>query len=134
MNDARKPNRLRDVADDELERRHVVGGDQRVGVPEVDLVLAGRDFVVRRLHLEAHFHELLDDDPADLLAPVDRGEVEVAAESCVVVVGVPSADFSNRKNSASQPAIIVKPSFRARSSCRLSVVRGHPAKGCSSGV
>ena len=49
-------------------------------------------------------------------------------------VGAPSADFSNRKNSASHPAIMVKPSFRARSTWRLSVVRGHPAKGSSSGV
>ena len=45
-----------------------------------------------------------------------------------MVVGDPSGAFSNRKNSASQPAIMAKPSFRARSTCRLSVVRGQPGE------
>ena len=65
------------VADDELEGGEIVGGGERVGVPEVDLVLPGGDLVVRRLHLEPHLHQLLDDDPADLLALVDRAQVEV---------------------------------------------------------
>ena len=43
-------------------------------------MLARRHLVVRRLHLEPHLDQLLDDDPADLLALVHRAEVEVAAE------------------------------------------------------
>ena len=44
----------RHVLHDEPERRDVVGGLQRIGVPEIDLMLAVRDFVVRRLHFEPH--------------------------------------------------------------------------------
>jgi len=38
-----------DVADDEPEGREVVGGLERLGVAEVDLVLARRDLVMPRL-------------------------------------------------------------------------------------
>ena len=50
------------------------------GIAEVNLMLARRHLVVRRLHLEAHELEAIDDDTADLLALVHRAEVEVAGE------------------------------------------------------
>src|SRR3989442_193196 len=49
-----KPMSVGDVADNEPERREVVGGLERLGVAEVDLVLAGRDLVMPRLDLEPH--------------------------------------------------------------------------------
>ena len=77
MNDGEKAVAVGDVADDELERGQVVGGDQRVGVLEVDLVLARGHFVMGGLDLEAHRGELLDDDAADLLAAVERAQIEI---------------------------------------------------------
>ena len=60
-----------------LEGDRVVGGAQRIGVLEVDLVLAGGDLVVRRLdpdpELLERVHHLLADLGAEVL-----GEVEVA--------------------------------------------------------
>ena len=73
-----QPVLLRDVLDDEAERADVVGGDQHVVVAEVDLVLARRHLVVRGLDLEAHRLEREDDLAADVLAEIDRREVEVA--------------------------------------------------------
>ena len=52
----------------------------RVGVLEVDLVLARRHLVVRRLDLEAHLLQHDHDVAPALLAPVHRREVEVAAD------------------------------------------------------
>jgi hypothetical protein len=66
-----------DVPDHELESGQVVRGGEHVGVAEIDLVLAGRHFVMGGLDLEPHLEQLLDDDAADLLAPVHRPEVEV---------------------------------------------------------
>ena len=80
MNDASKPELLRDVLHDEPERRDVVGRRQRVGVAEVDLVLAVRDLVVRRLHLEPHLLEHVDDRAPRVLAEVRGREIEVAAD------------------------------------------------------
>ena len=80
MNDATQPELLRDVLHDEPERRDVVGGRQRVGVAEVDLVLAVRDLVVRRLDLEPHLLEHVHDRAPRILAEVRRREVEVAAD------------------------------------------------------
>ena len=50
-----------------------------VVVAEVDLVLSRRHLVVRRLDLEPHVLESEDDLPPDLLALIDRCEIEVAA-------------------------------------------------------
>ena len=61
----------------ELEGDRVVGGLQRVGVLEVDLVLAGRDLVVGRLDPDPERLEGVDHVLADLLGEVRR-EVEVA--------------------------------------------------------
>ena len=122
-----EPEAAGDVPDDELEGGQIVGGGERVGVLEIDLVLPGGHLVVRRLHLEPHFQQLLDDDPPDLLAPVDRPQVEVGGRIVRDRSRRPSADFSNRKNSASHPAIMVKPSFRAR--VHLALERGARAAG-----
>ena len=66
-----------DRLDHQPERDQVVGGRERVGVAEVDLVLADRDLVVGGLELEAHLLERdLDVAPA-VLAAVDRRDVEV---------------------------------------------------------
>ncbi len=43
-----------DLLDDVAERHHVVGHRQRVGVAQVDLLLAGRALVVAELHRDAH--------------------------------------------------------------------------------
>ena len=72
------------LLDHEAEGRNVVGGGHRLGVLEIDLVLAGGDLVVRRLDLEAHRLEHDHDVAPALLSEVDRGQVEVAAG----VVGV----------------------------------------------
>ena len=77
MKDATIAEAAGDIAHDELEGREVVGGGQRVGIPEVDLVLPGGHLVVGGLNLEAHLHQLLDDDAPDLLTAVDRPQVEV---------------------------------------------------------
>ena len=65
------------VAHHELERGQIVGGGERVGILEVDLVLAGGHLMMGRLHLEPHLHQLLDDHAPDFLAPVHRPQVEV---------------------------------------------------------
>ncbi len=74
----------RDLLDDETERRDAIGGRDRVRVLEVDLVLPGRDLVMRGFDLEAHLLERDDDVPARLLASIDRGEIEIGA----FVVGI----------------------------------------------
>ena len=79
MNVACRPLRLRHVLHHEAERADVVGGDQRVVVAEIDLVLAGRDLVVRGLDVKAHLLERQDDLAADVLAEIDRRQIEVAA-------------------------------------------------------
>ena len=80
MNDASKPELRRDVLHDEAERRDVVGRLQRVGIAEVDLVLAVRHLVVRRLDLEAHPLEHVDHRAPRIFAEVGGREVEVAAD------------------------------------------------------
>jgi hypothetical protein len=57
----------------------VVGHRQRVGVAQVDLVLARSDLVVGVLDGDPHGLERLDDLPAEVRLDVERGEVEVAA-------------------------------------------------------
>lgn len=52
----------------------------------------------------------------------------------MTVVGRPSSPGLNRKNSASIPAFITYPRSAAAASCRLSTVRGSPAKGVPSGI
>ncbi len=61
----------------ELEGDRVVGGAERVGVLEVDLVLAHGDLVMGRLHPDPERLERVDHVLADLLGEVGR-EVEVA--------------------------------------------------------
>ena len=70
---------LRHVLHHEAEGRDVVGGGERVGIAEVDLVLPVRDLVMRRLDLEPHLLERRDDRATRFLAAVHRREVEVAA-------------------------------------------------------
>ena len=75
-----QPELLRDVLHHEAERRDVVGGRQRVRIAEIDLVLPVRDLVVRRLHLEPHLLEHVDDRAPRVLAEIGRREIEVAAD------------------------------------------------------
>ena len=63
----------------EAERGDVVGRRERVGIAEVDLVLAVGDLVMRRLHLEPHLLERRHDRASRLLATVHRRQVEVSA-------------------------------------------------------
>ena len=72
-----QPVLLGDRLQRELEGDGVVGGAQRVGVLEVDLVLAGGDLVVGRLDLDPERLERVHHVLADFLRQVG-GEVEVA--------------------------------------------------------
>ena len=69
---------LGDFLGDEPERHHVVGHRERVGVAEVDLVLARAVLVERVLHRDAHRLEAQHGLLAELGAEVVGGEVEVA--------------------------------------------------------
>jgi len=60
------------VLDDEAERTDVVSRRQHVVVPKIDLMLAGSDLVMGRLHLEAHGFEREDDLAPHVLAHVHR--------------------------------------------------------------
>ena len=69
---------VRDFLGDEPERLHVVGHRERVGVTQVDLVLARTVLVERVLDRDAHRFEPQHGLLAQLRADVVRGEVEVA--------------------------------------------------------
>ena len=80
MNDATSPNCCATCFTTNRNVAMLSAVRHRVGVAEVDLVLAVRDFVVRGLHFEPHLLEHVDDRAARLLAEVHRREVEVAAD------------------------------------------------------
>ena len=71
--------RQRDFLHDEAVRHGVVGHRQRVGVAQVDLVLARRDLVVAELDADAHLLERHDRLAAQVAGDVERRQVEVAA-------------------------------------------------------
>src|SRR4029450_7618903 len=58
---------------------HVVGGGEDVVVTEINLVLARRDFMVRRFDVKSHLLECKHDLAADVFAQVDGREVEIAS-------------------------------------------------------
>ena len=66
--------------DDLLEHHHMVGGLERAGVVTVDLVLAVAALVVAVLGAHAHLLHGQADVPAQILARVQRGYIEVAAK------------------------------------------------------
>jgi hypothetical protein len=70
MNDATSPNCRATCFTTKRNGRDVVRRLQRVGVPEVDLVLPVRDLVVRRLDLEPHPLEHVDHRAPGILAEV----------------------------------------------------------------
>ena len=69
----------RHVLHHEPEGADVVRRRQHIVVAEVDLVLAGGDFVMRGLDVEPHRLEREHDLAAHVLALIDRRQVEVAA-------------------------------------------------------
>ena len=69
---------LRDELDDGLEGHHIVRRRHRVGVAEVDLVLAGTLLVVGALGENAHLGQGEADLPTDVLPLVVGGNVHVA--------------------------------------------------------
>jgi hypothetical protein len=71
--------RERDLLDDVPERHDVVRGGQRVGVPQVDLLLAGGDLVVAELDGDADAFEGQHGLAAEVAGDRVRGVVEVAA-------------------------------------------------------
>ena len=79
MNDAHLPWLERDLPHHGAERHDVVGRRQRVGVAQVDLLLARAGLVVAELHRDAHVLEHRDGLAAEVLAAALRGVVEVAA-------------------------------------------------------
>ena len=68
----------RDVLHDEAEGADVVRRRQHVVVAEIDLVLAGRDFVMRGFDVKPHLLEREHDLAAHVLAEIDRREIEVS--------------------------------------------------------
>ena len=68
----------RHLLDDRPEGHDVVGGRQRVGVAQVDLVLARRALVVAELDRDAHGLEHRDRGAAEVVAVAVRHVVEVA--------------------------------------------------------
>ena len=75
-----EPELGRHVLHDETERRDVVRRLERVGIAEVDFMLAVRDFVVRRLYFEPHALERVDHRAARVFAKIGRREVEIPAD------------------------------------------------------
>ena len=67
-----------DLLHDEAERHHVVGHGERVGVAEVDLVLARAELVEAVLDRDAHRLERDDRLAPQLAHHVELGEVEEA--------------------------------------------------------
>jgi hypothetical protein len=74
-----QPEVQRHLADHEAEGADIVRRGQSIGILEIDLVLPGRHLVVRRLHLEPHLLQTVDDGPAAFLALIDGGQIEVTA-------------------------------------------------------
>src|SRR5436305_13828391 len=70
---------LSDLFHDEAEGRDVIGGLECISVAEVDLVLAMRDLVVRRLDLELHPLQNVDHRAPRLLPQSSRRLYAVAA-------------------------------------------------------
>src|SRR5438067_284026 len=69
---------LRDGLERVLEGNRIVGGDERLVIAEVDLMLADRNLVVRGLDVDPHVLQSVD----HLLANGDRqigGQIEIAA-------------------------------------------------------
>ena len=77
MNVACTPASKRHLPHDEPERHDVVGHGQRIGVAEVDLVLARRVLVVAVLHRDPHGLERVDRALAQVGGHVRGGEIEV---------------------------------------------------------
>jgi len=69
----------RDFLHHQAERHDVVGGGQRVGVAQVDLLLAGGDLVMAVLDRDAHRLEHGDAGAAEVVGDAVRGVVVVAA-------------------------------------------------------
>ena len=71
---------LRDLLHGQPERHHGVRHGERVGVAQVDLVLRGRDRVVRVLHRHAQLLQVVDDPASEVAPDVERRQVEVRAD------------------------------------------------------
>ena len=101
----------RHVLHDEPEGADVVGGGQHVVVAEVDFMLTPRRLVMRRLDLEAHLLEHQDDLPPDVLALVDRREIEVPRRVVrlggrLVVAGLEEEEFRLRPGAHGVPTLL----------------------------
>ncbi len=79
MNVARTPCGQRHLLDHVPERHDVVGGGERVGVAQVDLLLAGRDLVVAELDRDADPLQREHGLAAEVAGHRVGGVVEVAA-------------------------------------------------------
>lgn len=77
----RRPHALAEchLFDEVAERHHVVGHRQRIGVAQVDLLLAGRALVVAEFHRDAHLLQRVDGVAAEVRRRIVHGLVEVAA-------------------------------------------------------
>ena len=64
--------------DDGAEGHDVVGGRQRIGIAQVDFVLAGSALVVAVFHRDAHVLQQGDRRPAEVVGGAVRDVVEVA--------------------------------------------------------
>ena len=66
------------------EGANAIGCCHDIVVSEINLMLAGRDLVVRRFHVKPHFLEHEDDLPAYVFAQVNRREVKIP--TCIMGV------------------------------------------------
>jgi hypothetical protein len=135
MNDATSPNCRATCFTTQRKVAEVVGGGERVGVAEVDLVLAVRDLVVRGLDLEAHALQQVDHGAPRVLAEVDGREVEVAADVVRLRRGAAVGAGAEEEELGLHPGLHreAQPGGRA-SIWRLSTARGSPANGVPSGM
>ena len=98
-------------------------------------MLPRRHFVMRRLDVKSHLLERQDDLAADVLAEIDRREVEVAAR--VVRFGgrlAVGASLEQEELGLRARPSSTKPLSLARAMTRFSAVRGQPANGVPSGL
>lgn len=68
-----------DLLDHRAEGHDVVGNRQRIGIPQIDLILAGTRLVMRVFDRDAHLLEHVDGGAAEIHAWAARHMVEIAA-------------------------------------------------------
>ena len=66
-------------SNNETKRREIVRRDERVGIAEIDFVLAPRNLMMTGLDFEPHVLEIVNDETTNGLRFVHGSHIEVAA-------------------------------------------------------